>query len=373
MPYKNLSVTVPILAWDAPNGTYKTGDAANFTLRGLGDATEFTPSASAIEVDATNMPGVYRLTLTAGENNYSFVTISGKSATSGIKIIGISWSNEINADVKKWAGTAPTATSQAGTPVVEVTRWLGAAAAAVNVAGTPKVDVVDWNGATAPTVSTEAQIAAAVRDVARAGAAAGSFGEGVNEILTDTGTTLPALLPTALVGGKMDAHVNDIAGNAITAASMAADAGTEIGAAVLTAMNATPPDVNTKTLSNDAITAAKVADDVGTEIATAVWANAARTLTAATGFQVKKNTELAAFPFVMTDSTAHAPAPSVTVTATRSIDGAAFGACANAVAEVANGWYKITLAAGDLNGNTIALRFTATDCDDLNITLITQA
>lgn len=51
-----------------------------------------------------------------------------------------------------------------------------------------------------------------------------------------------AVLPTALVGGKMDSHVNDVASGAITATSIA----------------------------GDAITAAKVAADVGTELGTAL-------------------------------------------------------------------------------------------------------
>lgn len=87
---------------------------------------------------------------------------------------------------------------------------------------------------------------------------------------------------------------------------------------------------------------------------------------------LKKNTAFSAFEFVMTDSTNHNPATGLTVTATRSIDGAAFGACANAVAEVASGVYKIDLAAADLNGNAITLRFTATGADDRLITVITQ-
>lgn len=93
----------------------------------------------------------------------------------------------------------------------------------------------------------------------------------------------------------------------------------------------------------------------------------------ATGIAVKKNAALAAFEFVMTDSTNHVPTAGLTVTATRSIDGAAFGACANAVVAVGNGVYKIDLAASDLNGNTIGLRFTAAASDDLNITMLTQS
>lgn len=91
-----------------------------------------------------------------------------------------------------------------------------------------------------------------------------------------------------------------------------------------------------------------------------------------TGAPVKKNAALAAFEFVMTDSTTHAPKTGVTVTATRSLDGAAFGACANAVVEVANGVYKIDLAAADLNANVVTLRFTGASSDDLFVTLVTQ-
>lgn len=89
--------------------------------------------------------------------------------------------------------------------------------------------------------------------------------------------------------------------------------------------------------------------------------------------RITKNTALAGFPFFVVLTSDHVTgATGKTVTATRSLDGAAFGACANSVSEIANGWYKIDLAAGDLNGNTVALKFTATDCDARMITLITQ-
>jgi hypothetical protein len=80
---------------------------------------------------------------------------------------------------------------------------------------------------------------------------------------------------------------------------------------------------------------------------------------------VKKNTALAAFPFMMTDSTNHAPATGKTVTVTRSIDGGAFAAgTLSAVTEVGVGIYKVDFGAGDLNGDTVILRATATACDD---------
>lgn len=88
---------------------------------------------------------------------------------------------------------------------------------------------------------------------------------------------------------------------------------------------------------------------------------------------VKKNQALAEFQFLMTDSTTHAPATGKTVTCTRSIDGAGFaaGTLAN-VTEVANGTYTVDFGAGDLNGNVILLRATATGCDDVFERIITQ-
>lgn len=88
---------------------------------------------------------------------------------------------------------------------------------------------------------------------------------------------------------------------------------------------------------------------------------------------IRKNQALANFPFLMTDSTNHNPATGLTVTGTRSIDGAAFaaGTIAN-MTEVGNGVYQCDLGAGDLNGDTVALRFTATGADDLVVTLITE-
>ena len=89
--------------------------------------------------------------------------------------------------------------------------------------------------------------------------------------------------------------------------------------------------------------------------------------------KISKNTALAGFTFPMLSSTDHAtPTTGLTVTATRSIDGAAFAACTNAVAEVGSGGYKIDLAAADLNGNSILFLFAATGADPQIFTIVTQ-
>jgi hypothetical protein len=90
------------------------------------------------------------------------------------------------------------------------------------------------------------------------------------------------------------------------------------------------------------------------------------------GPRFRKNVAFSGFQFVMTDDTNHAPAIGVTVTAERAIGGGAFAACANSASETGSGLYTINLAATDLNGDMITLRFTATDCDDRLVSIVTN-
>jgi hypothetical protein len=85
-----------------------------------------------------------------------------------------------------------------------------------------------------------------------------------------------------------------------------------------------------------------------------------------------KNKALAKFTFPMVD-TSGAAVTGLTITAKRSIDGAALGSCANSAAEISNGLYTIDLAASDLNGTTIELLFTGTGAVDQRILIVTQA
>jgi hypothetical protein len=88
---------------------------------------------------------------------------------------------------------------------------------------------------------------------------------------------------------------------------------------------------------------------------------------------IKKNQALSGFTFVMIDTLDHVSGKTgLTVTATRSLDGAAFGACANAVAEISAGAYKIDLAAADLNGNSVLLKLAASGADTRFIEIVTQ-
>lgn len=91
-----------------------------------------------------------------------------------------------------------------------------------------------------------------------------------------------------------------------------------------------------------------------------------------TTYQIKKNTALSNFEFLMTDSANHQPATGLAVTGKVSRDGAAFVALTNAVSEVEIGIYKVNLAAADVNANVLTLMFAATGADTTYITIVTQ-
>lgn len=164
---------------------------------------------------------------------------------------------------------------------------------------------------------------------------------------------------TFTVTNQVDANVLDW--KSATAPAMTGDAFARLGAPVGASISADIAEVEGETdLLLAGVTVTTNNDKTG------------YSLTAGQLF-IKKNVALSNFPFFMTDATTHAPKTGVTVTATRKIDSGSFGACTNAPTEVANGWYTIDLAQGDLNGTTIALRFTGSGADDRNITIITQA
>lgn len=101
MPYKNAAVVVCLQVWNTSSGVGQTGDASNLTLRGVGDGTEYTPGSPTItEMDSTNLKGIYKVSLTAAENNYSVNMLGGISSTANVVVTPAQWTNEINANVR---------------------------------------------------------------------------------------------------------------------------------------------------------------------------------------------------------------------------------------------------------------------------------
>jgi hypothetical protein len=191
---------------------------------------------------------------------------------------------------------------------------------------------------------------------------------------------------TAATAGILDVNAKNIAGVAATADSnnnLKVDVEDWHATAVSSPATAGIPDVNVKNYNNQtAQTDASNYPKVDVEHWVAVAPNAlvsgrVDAITNALGsdlFTIKKNTALSNFSFVMFQSSDHVtPMTGLTVTAQRSIDGGAFASCANAPTELGNGVYLINLAASDLNGNVITLRFTGTSADATLMQIITQA
>lgn len=342
----------------------------------------------------------------------------------------------MRSDVQGWLGTAPAAVTVAGVPEVDITHIAGAAVntasaqLGVNMvsgaAGAITATVIATGAIDADAIAADAatEIANAVWDTDATGRqTAGTFGQAIGDPAADANTIYGAVvtgaagatiavdiiavqadtdniqtrLPAALVSGRMDSDVGAMQAGTVTAAvvatgaidadALSADAGTELGTAVwaTATRSLTVLDEDSTTLDLDATIRAAVGlavanldgqltaidDFLDTEVA-AILADTTQ-IKADLPARITKNTALAAFPFRMVQSADHVtPATGVAVTATRSLDGAAFAACANAVVEISNGWYRIDLAATDLNANTVALKFTAAATDQVDVTVITE-
>jgi len=90
--YKNVaSQYIYLEAWDTGTSTAKTGDAANITAyleKDAGGAVQ-TNDVAPTEVDATNMPGIYRFTMTQAETNADLLSLKAKSTTANVVLASV--------------------------------------------------------------------------------------------------------------------------------------------------------------------------------------------------------------------------------------------------------------------------------------------
>jgi hypothetical protein len=88
MAVKNQALTVVYYAFNTSTGAYVTGDVANHTVNVVTDGTDAAATNTPLEVDATNQPGAYKVTLTAAEMNGNLISWGGKSSTSNVILVG---------------------------------------------------------------------------------------------------------------------------------------------------------------------------------------------------------------------------------------------------------------------------------------------
>lgn len=130
------------------------------------------------------------------------------------------------------------------------------------------------------------------------------------------------------------------------------------------------PKVDTEVAAIKAVT--DLLPDAGalSSLATAAALTTLTTTLNATRYQ--KNTGSQKVFFTLVDSTDHVTRKAgITVTATRSLNGAAFGSATGTVTEVASGVYYLTPSAGDINADDVVYRFTGTACDPVELHVVT--
>jgi hypothetical protein len=324
----------------------RSGDtpAAKVDATALAAANSAHADNKMIEVDATDCPGLYRVdwpdaAFAAGAREVILTVKHASCFTESLRV-------EIDGEVS-------------------VTEWNGVKLGTTNPLPNAAADAA--GGLPTTTKITDARLG----------------------VLTDwiNGGRLDLLLdaiPTTPMRGTDGANtvVPDAAGVAPTAAEIktAIEAGGSSLAQILTL--ATAIDTLSKAAGDGDLAAIKVATDRLTAVRAAVltdWIDGGRLdllLDAVNGdlpVKITKNTAYTNFMFKMVDATdGYTAETGLTVTATRSLGGAAFGACANAASEVASGWYKIDLDAADTNGDPIILRFTATGARDTEFIIIPQ-
>src|SRR5215510_5196344 len=317
VPQKNVAYRVIFPILDA-DGDLVTGAAGldSEISKDQGTFADCTNEATEIATSS----GVYLLDLTSTEMNADTVAIIVKTSTTGAKTAPIVLYPEETGDIRVNATALNGTTLTARDIGANVLLSAGTGTGQLDfTSGVVKANVTQFNGSNATSAS-----------------------------------------------GRPEVNTTHVGGTLQTAR--------DLGASVLLSSGTGTGQIS---LSSGAVTVGTNNDKTGYSLSQSFPTNfASLSITAAglvaTTSNVKKNAAHAGFTFVMTDNIAHTPVTGRTVTATRSIDGAAFASCANAVAEVASGVYSIDLAAADVNGDFIMLRLTAVGADDLLLQIVTQ-
>lgn len=345
MPSRGQSIVLTYIAWDTNANVGKTGDVANHTLRWIKDGTSAAPTNSPSEIDATNAPGAYKLTLTTAECTCDTGTLVGKSSTANVSIIPVAIAFE-----------------QLPTVAAGVTNGLPT----VDSSGRVKSNIEAIDGSV--TSSNDATLYLKQLNIVN------STGNAIHSVSTGAdghgiyakGSTKDAVGILAM-GGFSDGT----SGTGFAAVGGGLPIGTfgtghgilSYGAASGSGIFAYGPNGIVANGSNNGDRNDFVGDIAG---------NVLGSIGSISTVRPKKNTGLDNFMFPMFDATTKSPKAGLTVTAERSIDGNSFSPCSSSVAELSNGIYRISLSAEDMNGGKIMFRFFATGADDQLVEIITQ-
>lgn len=345
---------------NASSGAGATGNGITATaLSTNGSGMTLVKTGTGSDLNATVTP----LTLAKTTNITGFNDIAATAVVS-------------SGAITTSGGAVSTVTTLTNLPAITA-NWLTAAginAAALNGKG-------DWNvGKTGYALTATTGLGNQTANIT------GNLIGTVSTLTTYTGNTLQTADVATLIttvgaaGAGLTAVADQVWDEDATAHQTAGTFGKAIGdpLAATNSLIQRTPDAVAGATNGLFIAGTNAATTVTTALTTTFTGNltgSVGSVTAAVGItsNVKKNQALAKVEFMITDSTTHAPKTSAaSIVATRSIDGGAFAAgTLSAVTEVSNGIYYVDFASGDLNGNVITLRVTATASDDVFMTLIT--
>lgn len=357
MPSRGQSVVLTYIAWDTNANVGKTGDVANHTLRWIKDGTSSAPTNSPSEIDATNAPGAYKLTMTTAECTCDTGTLAGKSSTANVSIVPVSITFE----------QLPTVAAGAtnGLPLVDSSGRVKSNLEAIDGSNTngnnatlklKSLNIISDSSAVFPLDIRGFTGTAGSHDGGRAinivgGNAFGSTGNGSG------GDAI------RLVGGTLNG--SGVRGYAVRIIASGTGGG---GGVYMTGDYGQVPFL----LEGDSYTPGMRVTG-GYEWIGGIEANIKGDLVGSISkIRPKKNTGLANFMFPMFDATTKNPKAGLTVTAERAIDGNPFYPCSSGAVELSNGVYRVSMSADDMNGDKIMLRFSAPGADDQLIEIITQ-
>lgn len=339
MPSRGQSIVLTYVAWDTSANVGKSGDVSNHTLRWIKDGTSSAPTNAASEIDATNAPGAYKLTLTTAECTCDTGTLVGKSSTANVSIVPVSIAFE----------QLPTVAAGAtnGLPLVDSSGRVKSNLEAIDGLAT------NGNNATLKLKSLDIRsndtAVAALEIYGATGGAGLNGGKAVNIQggSAGTGGAAGSHAIYAIGGGGTSTRGVGLYLDATTAGSGLKVVGNMSSAAIFSGYN-------------------------GSDIVANIVGNISGSIGSIASVRPKKNTGLDNFMFPMFDSTTKNPKTGLTVTAECAIDGNPFAPCSASAVELSNGVYRVSLSADDLNGDKIMLRFSATGADDQLIEIITQ-
>jgi len=193
---------------------------------------------------------------------------------------------------------------------------------------------------------------------------------------------LGTAVSTPATAGILDTNVknmNNVAATAITTIKAVQGLATDGVVPTVTNLTNAPSagdfTATMKTSIGTAVAASAVASvtgNVGGNVVGTVAGVTPLSATSANATRYQKNTGSQKVFFTLVDSTDHVTRKTgITVTATRSLDGAAFGAASGSVTEIGNGVYYLTPSAGDINADDVVYKFTGTACDQVEIAVAT--